>query len=158
MKQCAKCGVIKPLDQYNKSRKEKDGHVSRCKSCRREDRLADRDNIKERTKRWNDLHREYTRTRQREYYQRNKPSHRAREQARRRNVENPDNDTLAYMGELRRDRCPYCGGPGGTVDHVVSVKDGGDNTRFNMTGSCQSCNSSKGAKPLLQWLVGRTIK
>lgn len=59
----------------------------------------------------------------------------------------------------------YCGGPGGTVEHIVPQcsevwKAGkgcknytGPHHWTNMAMSCRSCNSRKGGKGLLVWLV-----
>lgn len=44
-------------------------------------------------------------------------------------------------------RCLSCGEQKElTVDHVVSIKDGGSNTIDNLQPLCRSCNSRKGAK------------
>lgn len=49
--------------------------------------------------------------------------------------------------------CRYCGERAGeniqlVVDHVLSVKDGGDNHFDNLLSSCQRCNAGKGARSL----------
>lgn len=56
---------------------------------------------------------------------------------------------------LRHDPCSYCGAPGGTVDHIVAVQDGGDSDWQNLTAACLECNSGKGPKPLLSYLMDR---
>lgn len=50
---------------------------------------------------------------------------------------------------LRRDdhTCHYCGAHAESVDHVLAVANGGDDRAENLVASCQSCNSSKGARP-----------
>lgn len=60
-----------------------------------------------------------------------------------------------YRWLVRQDPCSYCGGPGGTVDHIVPKMLGGPRwTWTNYTGACRKCNSShKRAAPLLLWLV-----
>lgn len=53
--------------------------------------------------------------------------------------------------------CQYCGKSPDThdvtlqVDHVVSVKDGGDNEVGNLVTSCFDCNSGKGAKTVIKY-------
>lgn len=43
--------------------------------------------------------------------------------------------------------CHYCGEPdAGTVDHVVPVAAGGDNSPANLVPACGRCNYSKGAR------------
>lgn len=59
---------------------------------------------------------------------------------------------------FERDRftCQYCGRTPIEndvvleVDHIVSVKNGGDNTLENLTTSCWACNSGKGAKTTIK--------
>lgn len=51
--------------------------------------------------------------------------------------------------------CRYCGCQAGqagvelTVDHVVSVVEGGDNRIDNLITACRKCNGGKGAKSLM---------
>ena len=43
--------------------------------------------------------------------------------------------------------CVYCGQDANTVDHVVSLKAGGDPISLeNMVACCKRCNSSKGSR------------
>lgn len=43
--------------------------------------------------------------------------------------------------------CAYCGQDANTVDHVVSIKAGGDPISLeNMVACCKRCNSSKGSR------------
>lgn len=60
-----------------------------------------------------------------------------------------------WAAVLRGDPCSYCSKPGGTVDHVVALNDGGSNAESNVAGCCQSCNSSKRDRRLVAWLLGR---
>lgn len=56
---------------------------------------------------------------------------------------------------LKRDgfRCRYCGAaaPGAVlvIDHVRPLHEGGTDDPGNLITSCESCNSGKGAKPLV---------
>lgn len=54
-------------------------------------------------------------------------------------------------------RCSYCGRPFPKmrlqIDHVVSRRDLGSDDIENMLLACPSCNASKGASPLAEWLV-----
>lgn len=61
-KQCSTCGEMKPLSEFHKSKKERDGHRSRCKDCRK---------IKEpysAVKEYQDKYRETNRTRIQTYF------------------------------------------------------------------------------------------
>lgn len=40
MKKCSKCGQEKPLDGYNRQKRNKDGFSNRCKICTRQEGLA----------------------------------------------------------------------------------------------------------------------
>ena len=48
-------------------------------------------------------------------------------------------------GVLRRDRhvCGYCGGHAATVDHIVPLSRGGQNTWTNTVAACAACNARK---------------
>lgn len=61
----------------------------------------------------------------------------------------------AYLAPLLNDPCAYCGGAGGTIDHIVPISRGGDSAPENLTGACRSCNISKSNKSLLGYLVWR---
>ena len=51
------------------------------------------------------------------------------------------------------DRCCYCGTVAPlTVDHLIPQVKGGAHSGDNSVWACQSCNSSKGKKDLLDWL------
>lgn len=43
MKQCFKCGNVKPLADFYKHKKMSDGHVNKCKECNKSDVKANRD-------------------------------------------------------------------------------------------------------------------
>lgn len=45
---------------------------------------------------------------------------------------------------LKRDRftCHYCGGPAGTVDHVIPKAKGGTDHPTNLVAACARCNYS----------------
>src|SRR3990167_924352 len=47
--------------------------------------------------------------------------------------------------------CHYCGGVANTWDHIVPQKLGGRGFVDNLVPCCQSCNSSKGCKPIYKW-------
>ena len=51
--------------------------------------------------------------------------------------------------------CVYCGNKAEGIDHVVALANGGAHDLNNAVPACAKCNSSKGKKPLLQWLYAR---
>jgi 5-methylcytosine-specific restriction endonuclease McrA len=55
----------------------------------------------------------------------------------------------ARLVALARDGyvCAYCGNDADTVDHIQSIKSGGDPVSLeNLISCCKSCNSSKGSR------------
>jgi len=52
--------------------------------------------------------------------------------------------------------CCYCGSRDYlSVDHLMPTKRGGANTGDNLVWACRSCNSSKCARDVLEWLAER---
>lgn len=52
--------------------------------------------------------------------------------------------------------CCYCGSRESlSVDHLISTKKGGKNCGDNLVWACRSCNSSKSARDVLEWLALR---
>lgn len=57
---------------------------------------------------------------------------------------------------LCNNQCIYCGSTERlTLDHVVALASGGSHTEDNLVVACKSCNSSKGKKPLEEWIGTR---
>lgn len=56
---------------------------------------------------------------------------------------------------LAGDPCSYCGAPTEVSDHIQPRSKGGTDLWDNFTGSCLGCNSSKGARTLLVFLLER---
>ena len=59
----------------------------------------------------------------------------------------------SWKNQIRSEPCSYCGGPGGTVDHIDPRSRGGVKGQTNATGSCLTCNLVKSSMPLLLFLV-----
>lgn len=53
--------------------------------------------------------------------------------------------------------CTYCGDVEGPFDfdHIFPVSKGGSNTASNLTLACASCNRSKGARTLKEWMENK---
>jgi len=45
-----------------------------------------------------------------------------------------------------------------TIDHVIPLFSGGNNSMENIVPACTSCNSSKGKKSLLIWMFQQRSK
>lgn len=53
-------------------------------------------------------------------------------------------------------RCNYCGAIEKlSIDHILPKTLGGPESADNFVYACQSCNSSKGKKDLIEWMVSR---
>ena len=66
----------------------------------------------------------------------------------------------AWLRLLRAEPCAFCGGAGGTVDHVEprarTVRGLGSAHGWqNVVGACGPCNRAKADRPLLAFLLGR---
>lgn len=55
-------------------------------------------------------------------------------------------------------KCVYCGAKATAQDHVVPLAGNGTNDIENIAPACKPCNSSKGTKPLLVWMLTRYIR
>jgi len=82
-----------------------------------------------------------------------------REQSQRRRARRLNNGVFKVTsGELARlyaSPCAYCGQPSKHLDHIVPISRGGTHSIGNLTGSCASCNFSKGAKFITEWKKGK---
>ena len=63
----------------------------------------------------------------------------------------------AWLRIVRSEPCAYCGGPGGTVDHVEPQARaprgvGTAHSWLNVVGACGPCNGAKRDRPLLRFL------
>jgi 5-methylcytosine-specific restriction endonuclease McrA len=82
-----------------------------------------------------------------------------RHERRRANLNNAEN-TLT-LGEWRETLesyngfCVYCNKKSDKLqqDHIVPLSKGGGHTKENVVPACPSCNSSKGNRPLLIWML-----
>ncbi len=69
-----------------------------------------------------------------------------------------DSDQAALLYEIivTRDPCSYCGlagEPGMGPDHIDPFHHGGGGEWENLTAACRRCNSSKGDRRMLLWLI-----
>lgn len=51
-KECNRCGKVKPLEDFNKNSRAKDGHIAQCKSCKAEYRRVSAEKIKAQKLAW----------------------------------------------------------------------------------------------------------
>jgi 5-methylcytosine-specific restriction endonuclease McrA len=55
------------------------------------------------------------------------------------------------IAQLLRQPCFYCGGLGGTLDHIIPLSKGGLHGIGNLVGACERCNKSKSNKFITEW-------
>jgi 5-methylcytosine-specific restriction endonuclease McrA len=60
-----------------------------------------------------------------------------------------------YVEILRRDPCCYCGVAAQHIDHIEPLINGGTSDSANLTSACGSCNTRKGGRSLLAFLMAR---
>ncbi len=61
---------------------------------------------------------------------------------------------VSWWEVVKADPCSYCGGAGGTVDHIRPLNRGGKNHAGNLTGACSDCNGRKANLSLIGFLLG----
>ena len=133
-KVCNVCGVAKPLTEFPKNGKFKDGSTryrADCKECY-------------------NISRKISKKRMTKFL--NNTKHRTGEED---GYSFEDwKDTVLYF----RGKCAYCERPQSrsiklTKDHVIPVSKGGLTVRENIVPSCERCNSSKSDSDMEEWYV-----
>jgi 5-methylcytosine-specific restriction endonuclease McrA len=119
----------------------RDANAAKVREDKRHAYIKDPEAVKERVRRWEAANPERVRLR-------------GRDNARLRYV-GRDASLAPFMALLRRDPCAYCGGASEAADHIVPVSRGGANSWDNLAAACRACNSSKGNKSLLTFLLHR---
>jgi 5-methylcytosine-specific restriction endonuclease McrA len=62
-------------------------------------------------------------------------------------------ETAAHIEQLFTEPCAYCGATENiTIDHIVPLSRGGRHEPANLAPACVTCNCSKGAKLVDEWL------
>lgn len=176
-KLCRKCGVVKPLGDYQRNKSRADGRQSYCRECTNEANRAwhhnNRERARENARVWREVNRERhlangrawaeaNRGRQRENvraWQRANPDKCAAREHRRRARKSsavPQRWTVDHtLGDPLA--CWWCGrgllGTAVHTDHVMPISLGGPAETANEVMSCGSCNIRKQAKHPLVWIA-----
>jgi len=179
-RQCTKCGVEKPLTEFNLHPLGKDGRNSQCRTCKAAySSQYDQERHEERQeymRQYQEGHRDertaYHRQHRQEHpevhtaankrYQENHPEvHRAavrRRRARELNAEGEyTTEEFTALCEYMGWQCTYCGykltPETAHADHMIPLSRGGSDYLDNITPACKSCNSKKHDKTTEEYLV-----
>lgn len=157
---CCVCAQGKPLEDYHRDRKKKNGHSARCKECHRaylqEWRRRNSSTLKTYDTVYRAVNRDRIRQNQNRYYARNKSAIKVKQRLReplRRGGREPG--SIEYVAIIEHDPCAYCGHPSEHIDHITPIAGGGNSSWTNLTASCAACNHSKNATPMLAWMAGK---
>jgi len=176
-KTCRVCGESHDLSFYHRDSRAKDGHRNECKNCSkkkgREYYLANREKYKAETKRRYRENRqaaiEYARQwrqknpeKVKEYHERYRERYPEKERLRhidkqlRRNALKKNNGVFKVrakdLSKIYSMPCTCCGSRGKIhVDHVIPIAKGGVHGVGNLQPLCESCNTSKADKYMIEW-------
>ena len=145
-KHCNTCKRDKPLSEFGKDSYKPSGLHYQCGDCERRSKRE----YYARNREWMLAK---NRVNQRKYrVQRNE-----RERLRKINLRATPELIRAQWERIKRkhkQRCYYCGIKHDklTIDHVIPISKGGDNSLYNIVPACQVCNSKKGDRSLVEWV------
>lgn len=183
-KPCKKCGQVKTLSEFHRNSNISDGHKNSCKKCESDyyklyraakPRVLTEDHKQKQRNRLKKLRQTPEwKAKKAEWYQNNKAK--VREQTKQYRAKRPGLNA-AYVRKyeakrrgngiyeithkeiirLRQSPCFYCGSIQEkiTLDHVIPIKQGGRHSIGNIVAACQSCNSSKQDKFIMEWKIQR---
>lgn len=138
MKTCTKCKASKPVDQFGKQARSRDGLYPHCRDCRAVDRVAyyeaNREEIKVRTRRWREANPEHHKRLIRAYAVANHERLMTRDRERRYRL--PDGGLSRLIAE-QSDACAACAEPFGKDWSKVHVDH--DHACCPGTRSCGKC-------------------
>lgn len=158
---CRKCKQSLPLEMFGKDKIQKDGLRTRCKQCdveaARKYRAANPEKSRENTRRWRMANLEKAREYDHIYQKNNPDKNRRKGHLRRARIKGngggtytkSDWDLILWIYD---NRCLMCGAEflpkHLTVDHIISIVNGGTNDPGNLQPLCHNCNCRKERKNL----------
>ena len=155
MKICSRCKESKPLDQFYKHKRAKDGYCSYCivcdKKAKAEYYLRTREETIARAARWSQENREKTREYKRNWKRKNPDALRQYKQKRRALErgcsEHFTKEEWQALVALYEGKCLRCGSTENlSADHVIPLALGGSNSIDNIQPLCVGCNCWKNTK------------
>lgn len=135
----------------------------RCTECREAKRVRDlewRAANREKVRDYQTLRRAKNPERERAYKRRwaRANPHKSHRQSAARAAAPFDSEALDYAELIIKDPCVFCGSPSTDIDHIHPVSISKSSHWMNLAAACDSCNSSKGAKSLLEFMDYRIKK
>lgn len=150
--------------KYYESVKNTKSYKEKSKIRGKAYREANPEKWKEKSKKWYEKNKDRVSERSRKWAILNREKRVANEQRRRfAKVKNGQNDLTSVQIEILKSQTPFCNycydfDAELTVDHVIPISKGGQNTLSNVVIACRSCNSSKSNKNLITFLMQRSEK
>ena len=158
MKTCSKCGESKPLEDYEKRTKSKDGRRGQCKECARpRKRALERERYQERASyitEWHEKNRDRRKECARIVYANNPGKSRNKINTRRslrsnNGIKTVSAQEIAQIIAMPCTACNECGPS--EVDHIVPLSRGGAHRIGNLMPLCRKCNCSKSNMLYIEW-------
>jgi len=157
-KECSKCRLHLPFSSYSKDKHNSNGFCSRCKSCARVFRIADRGNQRERDKVWRHKNKDRVRSKNKRAMLRmlekdpkilsryGTESNRRRRVLKTGNGGNHSEQEWSSLKQFFDEQCLSCGSKSTKLsrDHVTPLTKGGSDNIANIQPLCRPCNSVKG--------------
>ena len=126
MKECFKCGAVKPLSEFYEHQKMADGHVNKCKECNKKDNRANRNANIEKCREYDrDRANESHRVAGRKNYSTSERGKRSRDQSRKKYIENNPKKREAHIivgnairdGLIQKLPCSVCNSSDAVAHH-----------------------------------------
>ena len=161
MKKCTKCNQIKPFESFSKRKASRDGLQYKCKVCDKKISAAwlldNSEHMRKLNADWYSKNAEHDRNKTKEWRKDNPEKALAQNQRYRASKANNRvyKITQKYLLKLYSSLCYVCGSDSHIeADHIIPISRGGTHSEGNLQPLCRSCNSSKGAKTMSEWLLG----
>jgi len=168
MRECRVCSILKPISEFNKNTRYKDGYDTRCKVCNnaatKEWYAANTDRVAEAQRqrnqenpephrqqqaRWQRQNRGAVNDYRRGWRQDNRDKEAGYKHKRRGAIGVFTDEDIKNLYLMQDSRCYYCKcdiSSGYHVEHKQPIARGGSNWPENIALSCPSCNLEKGSK------------
>lgn len=154
---CAKCETLKSEIGFSKN------HTI-CKECEMLYKMENMEHIKKKMAAWRAENAEHIAAyysmperiasiKKRKAAYNATPERRSKLNARLRNIEPANSETVDHIKWCLTQLCTYCWRQAESHDHVVPISRGGSNHWSNIVPACKQCNDSKGARSVSIWML-----